>query len=185
MTVNHALPLPLPSHTSISVLLRPHTPLPCHMRSLQPWFYVGLSTCRRSRRLGSGAAGIGLGVNPADCLPLGPGTQETIDSTTRRWKALGGASVASSKKSVASSYSPRPRPCPPSPLHELSNAVSIVSWVPGGGNPRDSRLDQYVPSPDLSRDALNLPESRPAGHGHFRNLHDRRGPKGLVRRERH
>ena len=97
MTVNHALPLPLPSHTSISVLLRPHTPLPCHMRSLQPWFYVGLSTCRRSRRLGSGAAGIGLGVNPADCLPLGPRGR-----WTRRWKALGGAIVASSKKSIAS-----------------------------------------------------------------------------------
>ena len=37
-----------------------------------------------------------------------------------------------------------------SPLQELSNAVSIVSWVPGGGDPRDSRLDQYLPAPELS-----------------------------------
>ena len=37
-----------------------------------------------------------------------------------------------------------------SPLRELSNAVSIVSWVPGGGNPQDSRLDQYLPAPELS-----------------------------------
>ena len=28
--------------------------------------------------------------------------------------------------------------------------MSIVLWVPGGGNPRDSRLDQYLPAPELS-----------------------------------
>eukprot|EP00964_Phaeocystis_antarctica_P064372 scaffold38709_cov56-Phaeocystis_antarctica.AAC.3 len=49
-----------------------------------------------------------------------------------------------------------------SPLRELSNAVSIVSWVPGGGNLPDSRVDQRVPAPELSRVDRNL---RRAGGG--------------------
>eukprot|EP00964_Phaeocystis_antarctica_P085135 scaffold53722_cov66-Phaeocystis_antarctica.AAC.2 len=34
---------------------------------------------------------------------------------------------------------------------QLSNAVSIVIWVPSGGNPPDSRLDQYLPAPELTQ----------------------------------